>query len=203
MDLLKWMQRPDMMIDELNSYTKEPLNVASFAAHLLDIVNSKRQPASLGKAVIREFFLKSLGASGMDRRELTRLSDDELDELWNKLPSPRAFAPFPTPYETIPCYSWILTGIAQYGAIEFVARREGLQAFDHNDQEVHKFEGIDQRKALRFIGLADEVLRPYISQFRWNDEETALELNLSKEQITEFKKQVEQDDFWSHLLLKS
>jgi hypothetical protein len=190
MDLLRWMLHRDITVEELDSCTKEPLNIVSFAVHLLDIDSSKKQPVSLGRAVVREFFLKSLSASGMDRRELAGLSNDELDRLWNKLPGPKMFTPFPTPYEVVPCYRWILVGIAHYGATRFVARQAGLQALDCDAQVVHEFEGIDQRKALRFIGLADEVLRPFISRFGWDEETTVLVLGLSREQITEFKEYV-------------
>ena len=167
------------------------MNIDHFAAHFLAVINSMRGPASVGLLIIREFYLSDLSKAGISRAQATKLTDEELSELWQELPEPKAFAPLPMPYAVALCYSGIRTGIVQYTSVSVIARQEELFILNHEGQVVHKIDGSEFRNllqpglqhALRFIGMADEVLRPYISRFQWDEESALLELALTDEQI--------------------
>jgi hypothetical protein len=142
------------------------------------IVHSKQGPQSVMRFVIREFYLDTLSATS-NRSELTQLSEDEFHEKWLKLTNRPAFNPQPDPYVIVPCYRFLLNSIDKYVAVKVTATLNNSQAFDYNNQVVYQEESVDYRDALYFIGIADEVLRPYISEFCWSKDKTVISLNFT------------------------
>jgi hypothetical protein len=163
------------------------MKVESLAKYISRTVRSKREPRAVGTAVIRELDLAALDAAGLERTRLTRLSGEELHAMWDQVQEREGYNPQPTPYVIVLCYHHILQAIGQHEAIRFEARADMFEAFDRNGQVVHLSDDIDFRRALYFIGLADEVIRPYISEFHWKESATEIGLNLNEEQIKEFQ----------------
>ena len=154
-------------------------------------------PRCVALAVLRDFYLESLCETGQRRAELSLLSDDELGDMWESISvSKDLFDSGPTPYQFARCYGFLMLGIADYGAVKFVVTKTNFQGFDEDnrlvfqpDAELLFFEGqpIDHVSPMYFLGIADEVIRPYICEFHWNRVSTTIAFDLNKEQIREFR----------------
>lgn len=170
------------------------MDISNFAKYFWHTVKT-REPVCVGKAITRWFYLDDLSQAGKDRSQLSLLSNDELRKIWDELPIPQDYNPEPTPYVIGACYAYFTQGIADYGATKFLATLTELHGFDRNDQVVYTPEPIlykntyiDYVRPMYVIGIADEVIRPYISEFRWDGQSTMIGFNLDEGQIQEFQR---------------
>lgn len=171
------------------------MKIAKLAKYLLHLAEAKRLPDAVVQTLRRESYLAILDAVGRDRSDLTHLSDDDLNELCSNLRGSQYILLHPSPFILVSCYHQLLVGIAQYKAVQFTATADMLQAFSEDGHVVHQVknatylsESMDYRRALYFVGIADEVLRPHIAEFHWNESTTTIKLNLNQQQVQEFAK---------------
>lgn len=87
-----------------------------------------------------------------------------------------------------------MRGIIDCGAVKFRATSTEFLGFDSDGQVVYSpkagrivYKYPDFVPAMYFIIIADEVIRPYLSEFQWDGESATIKFALTVEDIREFR----------------